>query len=676
LKQVRHCIEPDATLLLTARIRLSQDGKVDQTDCAKGVSDNNCMSIYQARLSAKAVGRTSSLWKETSSFGSMLGEETTIALELNFTSQHIDDTNVYEVLQIRGPGPGVDMELLEFTLRYPPREAFPEDDKSVCKELVQSNGDAELLGYSPYPFVSNNQETHLSIVQEPDGNRYFAVTGREFAVQKAGRGTGWRSAGITWDPPPSCIKTHTKYAFEADVRMHSMRLVSSEWKLKGFLPNTRNPIIETISVCPKSKGAWVKCVGSYEPSKEMAQATHFQVVLETDTSSFDVNYDVDNISFRPTEGALDRLILPKTIENLWSPGAEILLNSHTSDWEGHSVRTILSVENHDQEGYVSVRLNEAISQPLTLGSHPFHATEVALLSRNILLDGTDGAHLSILHTPGLTQVIQGVEFLKFGEEGVRDTYPIHFDYCSESANSVISKNTIRQSNQRCIVLDATNDVLVEGNVAFDNKGHCFVVETGTERGNVFKSNLGSYTRSVDKLMPQTGASGKETDKTPATFWIGSPSNSWIDNIASGSAAHGFWLELREAARGPHASEFDVHPSEEELSQFSGNLAHSTKGESLAITGYHPRTTAEIDTFKSFLTEKDHFLISKSSNLAAHGAILDTELESNPFPMTGTKFIAVEPFGNPSELGASETEDHGHAADPTDVFNLQPGAGLS
>lgn len=254
-------------------------------------------------------------------------------------------------------------------------------------------------------------------------------------------------------------------------------------------------------------------------------------------------------------------------------------------------------------------------------------------------------------------------------------YPIHFDYCAESANSVVSKNTIRHSSQRCIVLDATNDVLVEGNVAFDTKGHCYVVETGTERGNVFKANLGTYTREVENLMPQAGASGKETDKTPATFWMGSPANQWIDNVAAGSASHGFWFEIRESARGPHASDFDLNPSDIATAQFSGNIAHSCKEESLAVTGYHPRTTATIDTFKSYLNEKDHFFVSKSSNLAARDTMLDTELESDPFPMSGTRTIPVEPTTD-SGSGGTVTEDHGHAADPTDVFNLQPGAGIS
>ena len=63
------------------------------------------------------VGRTTSLWKEKKSLQSMLGEETTISVAFNFTSQQLSDSNIYEMIQLRGPGPDVDMELLEFTLR-------------------------------------------------------------------------------------------------------------------------------------------------------------------------------------------------------------------------------------------------------------------------------------------------------------------------------------------------------------------------------------------------------------------------------------------------------------------------------------------------------------------------------------------------------------------------------
>jgi hypothetical protein len=215
--------------------------------------------------------------------------------------------------------------------------------------------------------------------------------------------------------------------------------------------------------------------------------------------------------------------------------------------------------------------------------------------------------------------------------------------------------------------------MVEGNVAFDNKGHCFVVESGMETGNVFRSNLGAYTKKAEKILPQAGASGKDTDATPAIFWSGSPSNQWVDNIAIGSESYGYWFEVRNAPRGFHADEYlGLHPRNAQFIRFSGNGAHSTKGQSLAITGYSPQKTATVDSFKSYLTHSDRFLVAQTSNIAAQDTLLDERLDSNPFPMSGTKVIPIEIFDTipPSEQHMEDTEDHGHAADPTDVFNLQ------
>lgn len=674
LKHVRDCLREDQTYLMTARILLSDQGRVDSTECAR--SGENCMSIYQARLSETAMGRTTMIWKEDKSFESMLGEETTISVEFNFTSKQLHKSDVYEVLQLRGPGPGVDMELLEFTLRTPPKEAFP-NPENVCGDLVPGNGDAELLGLSPYPFRTNNHEIHLSIGEE-GSSHYFAISGRGFAVQNAKKGN-WRSAGITWDILPPCVKPHAKYRFKAEIRMHALRPVLSTWKVKGFVSDGKSAV-ENIADCPPSEGTWVTCHGDFQPSQKLSGANRFEVFLETDASSHDVSYDVDNISFEIIEGGIDRVILPKVVENMWNPGSEILITSHTTSWDAHQVRTINSVENHDEEGYVRVNLNEPIDRPLTLGSNPFHATEVALLSRNVVFNGTGGGHLSVVHTPGQTQVIQGIDFVEFGEEGIRDAYPIHFDFCQDNVNSVVSKNTIRQSNHRCIVLDATNNVLVEGNVAFDTKGHCFVVETGLEIGNVFKSNLGAKSQRVKETMPQAGVSGRETDDTPATYWIGSPSNYWIDNVAAGSEGFGYWLQLREKSRGIHATEATGRTNIMELTQFIGNTAHSTLLESLKVSGYTPTKTASIDHFRSYLTSSGHFAVSNSTNIAAQGTMLDIELQSNPIPMSGTTIIAVtEPRDNSvddDEGNIVDTSNNGHASDPTDVFHLQSSPGLT
>lgn len=667
LNHIRRCLEPDKLYLMTMKVLLTRDGIVDETDCAKGKGDDHCMSIYQSRMSARGIGRTTSLWKERESFGSMLGEETTIAVDFNFTSKQLSESNIYEMIQLRGPGPGVDMELLEFTLRAPPKEAFP---KNVCDDLVPTNGNAELLGLSPYPFRTNNDDTFLSVVAEGNNN-YFEVTGRKFAAKKVKKGRS-ANAGITWDIPLSCMNAHANYTFHADVRMRSLDPASSEWKMKAYFPGKKRPIKIVVASCPKGMGTWVGCDGEFHVSEDLVEANRIEIFLETDASSCDVDYDVDNLSFKLVERSVDHLILPKSVENLWSVGAEIMITSHTSEWNGHSTRRISSIENHDEDGYVSVGLNEAIDGPLTVGSHPFYATEVALLSRNIVFSGEGGAHLTVLKTPGQDQIIQGVDFNGFGEEGVHRSYPIYFDSCNNNPNSIVSKNTIRESNQRCIVIDETNNMLIEGNIAFGNKGHCFVVQTGTEVGNVFKSNVGAFCQKSKLLLSARNNKKEETDDTPATFWIGSPSNHWIGNVASGSEGSGFWIQPKNDRQTGFAGSSHILS----LTEFRDNVAHSTDEESLKITGYSPTQMASIKNFRSYLTNKGHFVVSRSSNIAAEKTMLDTPIESEYFPMIGTTIVPIE--GGEEYLIEEDTEEgsfHHISSNPTDVFNLQSSPSL-
>eukprot|EP00535_Pseudo-nitzschia_heimii_P003501 CAMPEP_0197186878 /NCGR_PEP_ID=MMETSP1423-20130617/14758_1 /TAXON_ID=476441 /ORGANISM="Pseudo-nitzschia heimii, Strain UNC1101" /LENGTH=994 /DNA_ID=CAMNT_0042638305 /DNA_START=59 /DNA_END=3043 /DNA_ORIENTATION=+ len=673
LKDVRHCFEAGKTYLLTAKVLLTKDGIVDQSDCAQGKDETSCISIYHLRMSARGIGRTAKIWKEKQSFGSMLGEETTIAIDFNFTSQQIAESNIYELLQLRGPGPGVDMELLEFTLRAPPKQAFPEAE-DLCKNLIPTNGNAELLGLSPYPFRSNNDDTHISVVTD-ESNRYFEVRGRAFAVQNAKKGVNWKNAGITSDILPSCMKPHTKYSFHAEIRMHSLWPSFSEWKLKAHWVELKNSVEKIVAKCQPSQGAWVNCDGIFEPSVDIIEADRFELYLESDPSSYDVDYDVDNLSFKLIESGVDRLILPKSIENLWSVGSEILITSHTSKWDGHRTRRIRSMENHDEEGYVQIGLSEAIDRPLTLGLHPFHATKVALLSRNIVFNGANGAHMTVLKTPDQDQVVQGVEFRRFGEESVHNSYPIHFDSCNDSQNSVVSRNTIRESNQRCVVLDETNYVLVEDNVAFGNKGHCFVVETGKEVGNAFISNLGAFSKKSQNTLMTSDYRGKETDDTPAVFWIGGPSNHWVENIAAGSEGFGFWLQPKESHHeNTHGMSLLESPHSMPLTEFRNNIAHSTKEESLKITGYNPTDTASIQNFNSYLTNKGHIQVSGRSNIKAFGTILDSKLESPPFSMTDTNVATIEHKEEFESLNQGVSY-HESASNPSDVFNLQSSPSL-
>lgn len=184
-----------------------------------------------------------------------------------------------------------------------------------------------------------------------------------------------------------------------------------------------------------------------------------------------------------------------------------------------------------------------------------------------------GGHFWVMNTPKVKQYIEGVDFQKFGQQGNIGRYPIHFHFCGDVTGSVVTKNTIRQSNQRCVVVHGTDKLRVEENVAFDTKGHCYLLEDGIETGNAFIRNLGAQTSIPATIIPNLGPNGRETDDMPSTFWITNPSNTWIGNVAAGSETSGFWFETK--IRGSRAAQFaQLDPLHGSLTLFQDNVAHS------------------------------------------------------------------------------------------------------
>jgi hypothetical protein len=150
--------------------------------------------------------------------------------------------------------------------------------------------------------------------------------------------------------------------------------------------------------------------------------------------------------------------------------------------------------------------------------------------------------------------------------------PIFFNYCGSIAGSRIAKNSIRDSNQRCIVLAGTDNASVEENIAYNTAGHCFVLQDGTETGNHFVRNLGVKTKTVATVIP-----GDESDGYPSTFFSASADNIWEENVAAGSEADGFSIELQSSVKGLHADEYSsINPAALPLTLFKNNVAHSNQ----------------------------------------------------------------------------------------------------
>ncbi|KAL7555749.1 hypothetical protein ACA910_013059 [Epithemia clementina (nom. ined.)] len=321
------------------------------------------------------------------------------------------------------------------------------------------------------------------------------------------------------------------------------------------------------------------------------------------------------------------LIVDKAVDGKWAAGAEVLVTSHTTKWDGHQVRTIESISQHSDPNYVRIKLDSPIPRPTTLLDDPRFAVEVALLSRNIVLEGgpdsnaRHGGHLWFFHTPFVDQFLEGVEVRNFGQQGTLGRYPIHFHFCGDNAGSVVAKNTVRNSHQRAIVVHGTNNVRVEDNVVFDTKGHAIILEDGIETGNEFFRNLGAFTRAVEVVIPNNGLNGDETDAAPATFWMSNPSNSWIGNVAAGSESSGFWFELR--LRGAMASVFaGSDPRSLPLRKFEGNVAHSNGDRGLRTypIGYMPDNVQTLNGFLSYRNRNKGLFFHLTENVAVVNSI--------------------------------------------------------
>jgi hypothetical protein len=102
--------------------------------------------------------------------------------------------------------------------------------------------------------------------------------------------------------------------------------------------------------------------------------------------------------------------------------------------------------------------------------------------------------------------------------------------CGDSYGSIVAKNVVTNSLQRCFVIHGTNGVTIDDNVAYKTRGHCYVTEDGSEIDNTFRHNLGAETMD---LGADNGQSDSNVDGS-VTFWMRNIKNHWIDNVAAGS----------------------------------------------------------------------------------------------------------------------------------------------
>jgi len=618
---LRDCMIPDQMYLVKARYRLIHEEDSYSHCHTTGIE---CLALNMHTMKKNEETTWKTLYETPNIARSTDGTWTDFVAMIKFDDIDLDSTALYQVLYFAGPEYGVRIDIDDVFITLPGEEHFPVPDDQICTNLIV-NGDADVDDTFSYPFeLMGNLGAYLKVNNEivnGVNNNYFTVTGRETGLST-----------IYQTLIQDCVVANTVYTFKMRARVHSPEPTSVLFILKitnnADDANDTTYFYESVGNCPSTSIniGWVFCEHNFgfEEQHQNAAKVELQIMVEHETA--DVDYD--DISITVHSLPINRLILSPDVAQCWGVGAHIVQTSHTishSDFNELIITAVTIIE-----GNAVVFIDPPIFKPTTELDDPRFAVEIALLSRNIAFTSKDddpshpfhGPHLMILQTPKVAQNIIGVDFRGFGQQGTAGRYPINFHVCGNVAGTIVARNTVRHSHQRCYVVHATDYVKLEYNIAFDTFGHCFMLEDGIEEENSFFHNLGLET----KIMPDEGLiSIAESDQFAATFWAANPKNYFLGNVAAGSEDNGFWYEFLETVRGASTkldSAYMKNPSQIPMGYHRKNVMHSNKGEGFKLypNGYFPEDRALFEDVMSFRNLGDGVLLHNSKNLGIEGGV--------------------------------------------------------
>lgn len=291
----------------------------------------------------------------------------------------------------------------------------------------------------------------------------------------------------------------------------------------------------------------------------------------------------------------------------WSKGDRIVVASTDLDPLHAEARTIAGRDG------MTLTLDRALNHhhhsdvERVAGRKVIQRAEVGLLTRTVVVRGAAssvdtgiGGHVMI--HDGSVARIGHTEFTRMGQAGVMGRYPIHFHLVKDASTSWVRGNAIHNTHQRCLTIHGTHKLLVERNVGYESRGHCYFFEDAVETGNRLAGNLGLVTR-----RPLPNKALLTSDATPATFWVSHPTNTLVGNVAAGSVGNGFWYDLQETGTGLNAGVGS--PRTAPMGRFHNNVAHSNHGDStfrsnagLMVDDYTPPDEAVFGRFTAYKNE--------------------------------------------------------------------------
>jgi len=289
-------------------------------------------------------------------------------------------------------------------------------------------------------------------------------------------------------------------------------------------------------------------------------------------------------------------IVPNTntltlMENVnWEQNDEIVVVSSRGDWNEAEKRTIQSVSGN-QITVTSNFLKPHVGKikNYSNGSQSWSAdlrAEVGVLTHNIKVQGNAAAAASgfgghIMLMTGSKGYVEGIELYNMGQKAILGRYPWHWHMLGDDGEGQYFKNnSVHKSFNRAITIHGTNSTLTEGNFCYDHIGHGLFLEDGSERFNVITKNVVLLTKrplASEALTPSDHEFNEEQNRTPSSYWITNPQNTFEDNVAAGTEGTGYWFAFPKKPMGASATDprfSSLEPYKLPMISFQRNVAHS------------------------------------------------------------------------------------------------------
>jgi hypothetical protein len=436
---IRSCLSSDFYILFSAKVKLLPNGtapnstltRCKSTCCNKG-DGTGCPTLKATYMAQDSKMYRATLVKTDPHDIVNDGVWFPLTGQFKLSPFMLDPSNFFLTFSVGGAEKLIDIYIDDIVMKYPPSSSFITASQA-CSNLA-FGGDAELLPVFPYPMyplISDGTGGLLRTVDDPT-----STTGGNHVFKLVGRSQNYH--GLAFSILPDCVPATSVYYFSARLFLNNTLTDYSSTANSTAAKNPDIPLIMLkkkannqttfipITTCPAANASigWVRCQGFYtfKEGDSIAESLQVSFMMMTDKTS-DVLYD--DISFTFSSGGVGSPTFNGDVGACWEPGASVYLASQSINVTAGSVLKIMG-KNVTGEN-ATIRFDKAVDAvPLSKSSD--FATEFALMSRNIHFESEDmanpanGATLTILSTPLTPQLLQGVTFNGFGQQGLANRF--------------------------------------------------------------------------------------------------------------------------------------------------------------------------------------------------------------------------------------------------------------